>query len=202
MEGVLKRLDKLTQEEVRMAVAQNLKTTHTVDERVKGVANMAVAIDNRVAGVDDRVAGVDNRVARVDDRVAGVDDRMALVDDKVASVGDKVTILDEKVASVDDKVARVDNNVADIDNKVKDIDVRVASVDERVVMVDDKVTEVIHGAQIIFSEACDLFNLNHSDGKEAKQVMKQTANDVDLAKRASSESSPNTSLLKPTVSCR
>ena len=185
MEGVLKRLDKLTQEEVRMAVAQNLKTTHTVDERVKGVANMAVAIDNRVAGVDDRVAGVDDRVARVDDRVAGVDDRVARVDDRVARV--------------DDRMVLVDDNVADIDNKVKDIDVRVASVDERVVMVVDKVTEVIHGAQIIFSEACDLFNLNHSDGKEAKQVMKQTANDVDLAKRASS---PNISLLKPTVLCR
>ena len=35
MEDALKRLDKLTQEEARMAVAQNLKATHTVDERVR-----------------------------------------------------------------------------------------------------------------------------------------------------------------------
>ena len=171
MGDALKRLDKLTQEEARMTVAQNLKATHTVDERVKGVSSMAVAIDNRVAGVDDRVAGVDDRVAGVDDRVAKVDDRMARVDDKVASV-------DDKVASVDDKVA-------DIDNKVKGIDTRVVSVDDRVVMINDKVAEVLHGAQIILRKTCDLFNLNYSDGKEAKQVMKQAANDVDLAKRSS-----------------
>jgi len=57
---VLKRLDKLTQEEARMAVAQNLKAMHTVDERVRGVANMVAAIDNRVANVDSRVTDVDD----------------------------------------------------------------------------------------------------------------------------------------------
>ena len=51
LEDALKKLDKLTDEEARMAVAQNLKATHNVDERVRGVANT-------VAGVDDRVAGV------------------------------------------------------------------------------------------------------------------------------------------------
>ena len=62
MEDALRRLDKLTQEEARMAVAENLKATHTVDERVRGVANTVVAIDNRVASVDSRVAGVDDKV--------------------------------------------------------------------------------------------------------------------------------------------
>ena len=62
MEDALQRLDKLTQEEARMAVAENLKATHTVDERVRGVVNTVVAIDNRVAGVDNRVAGVDDKV--------------------------------------------------------------------------------------------------------------------------------------------
>jgi septal ring factor EnvC (AmiA/AmiB activator) len=107
MDDALKRLDKLTQEEARMAVAQNLKATHAVDERV---SNMAVAIDNRVAGVDDRVASVDDRVIKVDDKVTRVDDKVTSIDDKVASVNDKV-------ASVDDKVA-----------------------------------EVLHGAQVIFSQ--------------------------------------------------
>jgi hypothetical protein len=82
MEDALKRLDNLTQEEVRMAVAENLKATHAVDERVRGVANTLVAIDKGVAalaGVDDRVSGVDARVAKVDDRVAGVDDKVAEV---------------------------------------------------------------------------------------------------------------------------
>ena len=86
MEDALKRLDKLTQEEVKMAAAQNLKATRTVEECVRGVANTVVAMDNRVAGVDDRVAGVDDRIAGVDDRVVSVDDRVKAVDDKVADV--------------------------------------------------------------------------------------------------------------------
>ena len=72
IQDALKNLDKLTDEESRMAVAQNLKVTHNVDERVRGVTNTVVAVDNRVGGVDDRVAKVDDRVAGVDDRVAGV----------------------------------------------------------------------------------------------------------------------------------
>jgi hypothetical protein len=79
MEDALKRLDKLTQEEARMAVAQNLKATYAVDERVKGVANTVVAIDNRVSGVDDKVKGIDTRVANVDDRVKVVDNKVVEV---------------------------------------------------------------------------------------------------------------------------
>ena len=93
MEDALKRLDKLTQEEARMAVAQNLKATHTVDMRV-------VAVDNRVAGVGDRVAGVDDRVARVDDKVSGVDDKVEGIDARVAGVDNRVKAVDDKVAEV------------------------------------------------------------------------------------------------------
>jgi hypothetical protein len=50
IEDALKRINKLTQEEARMAVAQNLKATHTVDESLKGVANTVIAMDDRVAG--------------------------------------------------------------------------------------------------------------------------------------------------------
>jgi hypothetical protein len=51
MEDALQRLDKLTQEEARMAAVENLKATHTVDERVRGVANTVAAIDNSVAEI-------------------------------------------------------------------------------------------------------------------------------------------------------
>jgi hypothetical protein len=39
IEDALKRLDKLTQEEARMAAAQILKVTHTVDKRVQQTAS-------------------------------------------------------------------------------------------------------------------------------------------------------------------
>ena len=79
LEEAFKRLDKLTHEEARMAIAQNLKATHNVDQRVMGVANTVVA-------VGDRVADVDGRVACVDDKVTNVDDRVKVVGDKVAEV--------------------------------------------------------------------------------------------------------------------
>ena len=100
MEDALKRLDKLTQEEARMAVAQNLKATYTVDERVRGVVDTVIAIDNLVAGVDGRVACVDDRVARVDDNVKDIDDSVKRIDARVAIVDDSVKAVDHKVAEV------------------------------------------------------------------------------------------------------
>jgi archaellum component FlaC len=90
IEDALMRLDRLTQEEARMAVAQNLMATHTVDERVRKVANTVVAIDNRVASVDERVARVDDGVTGVNDKVKGIDARLASIDDRVKMVVDKV----------------------------------------------------------------------------------------------------------------
>ena len=81
IEDALKRLDRLTQEEARMAAAQLLKVTNTIDNRVGGIADNMVVVDNRVVGVDERVAGVNDRVKEVDDRVKAVDDKVAAVDD-------------------------------------------------------------------------------------------------------------------------
>jgi hypothetical protein len=86
MEDALKRLDKLTQEEARMAAAEILKVTRTVDKRVEGVADTVAAIDTRVAGIDDRVAGVDDRVASVNNRVAAIDDSVKVADNKLMEV--------------------------------------------------------------------------------------------------------------------
>ena len=111
IEDELKKLDKLTQEEARMAAAQNLKATHTVDERVKGVADAVVTIDNRVAGVDDRVAGVSDQVAGVNDQVANVSGHMVGVSGQVAGVDDRVVNVSDQVASVSGQVAGVDDRV-------------------------------------------------------------------------------------------
>lgn len=68
IEDAFKRLDKLTLEEARMAVAQSLQATHNVDERARGV----VAVCDRVASVDDEAANVDDRVKVVGDNVTEV----------------------------------------------------------------------------------------------------------------------------------
>ena len=48
MEDALKRLGKLTQEEARMSIAENLRATHAVDERVRGVTERVLAVDDSV----------------------------------------------------------------------------------------------------------------------------------------------------------
>ena len=57
LEDALKRLNKLTDEEARTAIAENLRATHAVDERVMGVAE-------QVANVNDRIAEVANGVCK------------------------------------------------------------------------------------------------------------------------------------------
>ena len=69
IEDGLKRLDKLTQEEARMAAAQNLKVTHAVAETVVSIDNRVDDLDDRVAGVSDQLAGVDDRVQQMADQV-------------------------------------------------------------------------------------------------------------------------------------
>ena len=51
IEDSLKKLDDLTKEEVQMAAAQVLKSTHAFDDtgRVRGVADIALSVDNKVA---------------------------------------------------------------------------------------------------------------------------------------------------------
>ena len=60
MEDALKRLDKLTQEEARMATAEILRLTQIVDNKVATVDNKVTTIDNKVTTIDDRVTTVVN----------------------------------------------------------------------------------------------------------------------------------------------
>ena len=69
IEDSLERLDKLTQEEARMASAEQLKMTHSVDGKVTGV-------DDRVRGVEGQVQDVRGDVQDVGDKVQDVDDKL------------------------------------------------------------------------------------------------------------------------------
>ena len=58
IEDALQRLDKLTQEEARMAAAEALTITRGIDEKVKDVGDMLEGVDGRVQSVDDKVGAV------------------------------------------------------------------------------------------------------------------------------------------------
>ena len=95
VEDSLERLDKLTQEEARMASAEQLKMTHSVDVKVMGV--------------DDRVRGVEGQVEDVCGEVRDVGDK---VHNEVRGVGDKVQNVDDRVQGVDDKLDQANRSLS------------------------------------------------------------------------------------------
>ncbi|KAH9055830.1 hypothetical protein EDB83DRAFT_2552617 [Lactarius deliciosus] len=62
VEDALQRLDKLTQEEARMAAVEALTISRGIDDKVKDV-------DEKVEGVDWRVQSIDIKVEGIDDKV-------------------------------------------------------------------------------------------------------------------------------------
>jgi methyl-accepting chemotaxis protein len=82
----LERLDQLTQEEARMASAELLKMTHSVD--------------GKVMGVDDRVKNVEGKVEDVHGDVHDVVNKVQDIDHRVQSIGSNIS---SRVQGVDDK---------------------------------------------------------------------------------------------------
>jgi len=74
MEDALKRLDNLTHEEAWIAIAQNLKATHAVGERLKGVADNVLDVGDAVKSIGARTANIDEGVQVVNEMVAVVVD--------------------------------------------------------------------------------------------------------------------------------
>ena len=76
LEDALKKLDRLTQEEARLALAELLRITHNVRDEVQ-------IVDGKVERVENKVEDVGNKVG---DKVDGVGE-------KVEEVGDKVQVV-------------------------------------------------------------------------------------------------------------
>ena len=73
IEDSLERLDKLTQEEARMASAELLKMTQNVDGKVMRVDDRVKGVEGKMQDVRDDVQGVGNKVQDIDDWVQGAD---------------------------------------------------------------------------------------------------------------------------------
>ena len=158
VEDALQRLDKLTQEEVRMAAVEALTITRGIDDKVNDVGERLEGVDERVQSVDVKVEGIDDKVLIVDSKVQGVDDRVQSVDDKVQAVDDKVQGMDDKVQAVDNKVQGVDNKLLSVNTKVQGMDDKVLSIDSKVQEVDHKVGSVIEGELCHVGWSLNLFS--------------------------------------------
>ena len=67
LEDALKKLDRLTQEEARMANAEVLRIAHNIRDEVKIVDGRVEEVGDKVGDVGDKVEGVDEKVQVVID---------------------------------------------------------------------------------------------------------------------------------------
>ena len=78
LEDALKKLDRLTQEEARMALAEMLRITHNIRDEVKIVDGKVERVENKVEDVGHKVG---NKVEGVGDKVEEVGDKVQVVID-------------------------------------------------------------------------------------------------------------------------
>ena len=79
LEDAVKKLDRLTQEEARMALAEVLRITHNVRDEVK-------VVDGKVESMDDKVEDLGDKVEDIGDKVQCVDDKVQVVIDGALGV--------------------------------------------------------------------------------------------------------------------
>ena len=125
LEDALKKLDRLTQEEARMAHAEFLRITHSIRDGVKTI---------------------DGKVDRVDDKVDAVGDKVECVDEKVQVVIDGALTLSSQLK------AFITYMLSDGKQASKEIGVKIENVGDKVQCVDEKVQVVIDGAQGLSSQ--------------------------------------------------
>ena len=102
LEDALKKLDRLTQEEARMANAEVLRITQNIREGVKVVDGKVEEVGNKVEGVGEKVEEVGDKVEDVGEKVEDVGNKVEDVGEKVEDVGDQVQCVDDKVQVVID----------------------------------------------------------------------------------------------------
>ena len=85
LEGALKKLDRLTQEEARMALAEVLRITHDVRDEVK-------VVDGKVESVEDKVDDMADKVENIDDKVQCVDEKIQVIIDGARGVSTHLPI--------------------------------------------------------------------------------------------------------------
>ena len=111
MDDSLERLYKLTREEARMASAELLKITHSVDGKV-------ISVDNRVKGIEGKVQEVRSNIHDVGNRIQGVEGRVQHVRVDVQDVGNKVQDVEHRVQTIGSNIS---NRVQGVDHKLDQV---------------------------------------------------------------------------------
>ncbi|KAH9060245.1 hypothetical protein EDB87DRAFT_1683762 [Lactarius vividus] len=171
LEDAVKKLDRLTQEEARMALAEVLKITQIVRDEVK-------AVDGKVESIDGKVEDMGDKVGDMSDKVDDMGDKVDYMGDKVDNMGDKVDDMCDKVDDVGNRVDGMGDKVDHMGNKVDDIGDKVDNVSGKVEDIGDGVQYIGGMVQAVIDDGKETRLM----ATEAKSVIKQTANSVDELK--------------------
>ncbi|KAN0139385.1 hypothetical protein V8E53_002886 [Lactarius tabidus] len=164
LEDALKKLDRLTQEEARVAHAEVLRITHSIREEVKIVDGKVERVGGKVDGVGDKVEEVGVKVEDIGENVQCVDDKVQVVIDDGKQARLVAKHIGDKVTDVGDKLEDVGDKVEEVGDKVEDIGDQVQCVDEKVQLVIDHSKQAGVAAQ------------------ETRLVIQQAANGIDEIK--------------------
>ena len=93
VEYALKKLDRLTREEARLALAEVLRFTHNFRDELKAVGDNVEIVRNKVMDIGDKVADMGGRVEDMGDKVEDVSDRVRHLHDKVEDIDEKVQVV-------------------------------------------------------------------------------------------------------------
>ena len=110
LEGSLKKLDRLTQEEARMALAEVLRLTHSVRDEVKVVGGNVESMGDKVEDIGGQVEDIGDQVKGISNQVEDIGDQVEDIGDKVDDIGNKADDLGDTVKCVDEKVQEVMNS--------------------------------------------------------------------------------------------
>jgi hypothetical protein len=133
IEDALRRLDSLTQEEHRMAIAQSLRSTQHVDERMYGIGNNI--IEYRMAAAQDLVATAARRTQ---------------ADAVVMSIHSDMRVVDERACDVEE--VRGVRMTRDVGAMLRDLET-VRKGDDRGGVVDDKPSVVTGSTHFLFASS-------------------------------------------------
>ena len=107
LEDALKKLDRLTQEEARMANAEVLRITQSISDGVE-------IVDGKVDGVEDKVDGVGDRVEDVGGKVECVDAKVQVVLDGARGLFGRL----KTPSDIHHTIRRQADKISDTGNKV------------------------------------------------------------------------------------
>ena len=134
LEDALKKLDRLTLEEARMANAEVLRIAHSIRDGVK-------IVDDKVEEVVDKVGDVDNKVQCVDDKVKVVIDGARALSSQLKAFLTYM-LSDGKQARVAAK--EISDKVSVVGVKIEDLG---QDVGDKLQCVDEMVQVVLDGAR-------------------------------------------------------